>query len=92
MDEDMDARIGGIARRATHPGLAGMESTVLARIAAERAARARNWRLDMIAMAGALAIGMGAAATLTAPTRASDLALFDDVSRLAPSTLLGAGH
>ena len=92
MDEEVDAMIGRIARRATHPGLAGLDHAVLRRIATEQAVRAKNWKMDMIAMAGALAIGLGAAALVTRPAPAQDAALFGTASRLAPSTLLGSGH
>ena len=92
MDKQIDSTIGRLSRGLTHPRLADIESSILARIAHAREARAGRWRVDALAFLGALAVGLGGAVTMAAPTTASTVASLGEVSRLAPSALLDRGH
>ncbi|CAN5913686.1 hypothetical protein BH11PSE3_BH11PSE3_14300 [soil metagenome] len=88
MNDPLDSMIARASRAATHPRLKDIDSSLVVRIAHGRQARARTWRMDVLACAGALAIGLGGALTMTTPTTAATVASLSEVSRLAPSTLL----
>jgi len=92
MDNQIDSTITRLSRGLTHPRLGGIESSILARIAHAREARAGRWRVDALAFLGALAVGLGGAVTMAAPTTATTVASLGEVSRLAPSALLDRGH
>ena len=92
MDNQIDSTIRRLSRGLTHPLLGEIESSILARIAHAREARAGRWRMDALAFLGALAVGLGGAVTMTAPITASTVASLGEVSKLAPSALLDRGH
>jgi len=92
MDNHIDATLRRLSQGLTHPRLADIESPILARIATAREARAGRWRVDALSFLGALAVGLGAAVTIAAPTTASTVASLGEISGLAPSALLDHGR
>lgn len=92
MNTHLDQTIRRIALSATHPGLAAIDSSVLANIAKNRVASSGAWRLDAVSFVGALAIGALSAIAFAAPTTASTIAPLGGVSHLAPSSLLERGR
>lgn len=92
MDTQFDLTFRRLSQGLTHPRLADIESIVLLRIAAARAARAGQWRLDALAFLGALLIGLGGAAAMAVPTAVSTVASLGGMSYLAPSALLERGR
>lgn len=92
MDNQLDSTIRRLSRGLKNARLAEIESAVFARIAQVKEARAHRWRSDLLSFLGALAVGVGAAATIAAPTTASPVVSLGEVSRLAPSSLLEHGR
>ncbi|WP_319798381.1 hypothetical protein [Nitrobacter sp.] len=92
MDTDLDRALGRLTAAPPHPGLAGLEAAVFARIDAERRADIGSpLRLGVLAAIGAITMGVASVGVSTAPTRsASTLSPFDPSSPLAPSTLLAS--
>ncbi len=88
MDEMPDSHIRRVVGRASHPHLCRLDVAVLDRIAGERVARARAWRLDAIYFAGALMIGVATSVTFAAPPSSSTSSTLAGLSPLAPSVLL----
>lgn len=92
MKNDLDAALRRLAMPTDHPGLVGLENTVIARI------HARDRPLSGLsvgvlpagglAVAGAVALGILAAGPGQSPATAASPAPFGAVSALAPSTLL----
>lgn len=88
MDEQLDSRLKRVASYASHPGLRAIDVTVLERIAHERVGRARAWRLDALAFAGALVFGVLSSITFTMPPAGTKNSSLTGLSPLAPSSLL----
>lgn len=88
MTRDLDADL----RRLTavdHPGLVGMEDSVLIRIRERRPSEvAFGMPLISIAALGAIALGATAGSLSRSPAAASSLTPFGPTTPLAPSTLL----
>lgn len=85
---DIDEALKRLARAPAPPGLEGLEDRVLARIAAQPAARTgMGW--GALTIAAALVMGMAGAGVPRQPAAAmSSLAPLGPSSPLAPSTLL----
>ncbi len=87
---NIDAALARLACEPGPPELAGIESRVLARVAARPASRS-GFGAETIAIGMALAMGMVAAGVPAEPATAeSVLSPLGDHSPLAPSTLLAS--
>lgn len=93
MSPDLETALSRLAAHADHPGLDGIENSVLARVHAKAAPRA-GVGPGLAAMAAIGAIALGTVAARPAPATAStpSLSPFGASSPLAPSTLLLAGR
>ena len=88
MDEQLDSRLSRVASSAPHPALHAIDTAILDRIAHERVGRAHAFRLDAVAFAGALVLGVASSiAFSTPPTGATNTSL-NGLTPLAPSSLL----
>jgi hypothetical protein len=87
MTNDLDLAIRRLAMQNDHPGLDGLEDSVLAQIHA-RQQSGPGLRAGGLAAAGAIALGILAAGPANSPAVAASPAPFGAVSALAPSTLL----
>lgn len=93
MNSDLDTALHRMAAHADHPGLDGIEDTVLARIHAHVAPRAGvGPRLAAIAAIGAVALGTFSSRPTPATASTPSLSPFGASSPLAPSTLLLASQ
>lgn len=90
MDE-LDEMLGRLAHASVHPGLATIETAVLATIAARSTSPARlTGRAVALATAGAVLMGVAGAAVPAATAQAQTaLSPLGATDALAPSTLLG---
>ncbi|MBB4100438.1 hypothetical protein [Sphingomonas kyeonggiensis] len=86
MHSDIDEALRRLGT-ASHPGLEGLEDSVLAGVKSRREARA-GIRMAALAGVGAIALGTLAAGPTAPPASASPLAPFGAAAPLAPSTLL----
>lgn len=86
--DDLDEVLGAMARRTDHPRLEGMETRLIARIAAERR-EAGDLPLGaaLATVAAALGIGLASGQAVAGPSPAGLVTLDAGIS-LAPSTRL----
>lgn len=90
--DDLDAMLGELAAQARHPRLEGMETRLVARIAADRRERNALPRGAALAMvAAALGIGL-ISGQATAGRAAPQSVSLDAGLDLAPSSRLAAGE
>ena len=90
MRMDLDQALRELAAEPVHPGLAGMETAVLSRLARE-GHQAPSLSMPLVAVAAFFAAGMGVASVgmpVQSVEPARVLSPFGPSSPLAPSTLL----
>jgi hypothetical protein len=87
-DDYIDAALNRLGNAPVHPGLAGSDAAVLARLSARREAAA-SLRFGPVAAVVAVVMGLAASGIPSQRVEASpSLSLFGPAPPLAPSTLL----
>lgn len=88
MKTEIDAALRGLSAT-DHPGLEGLEESVMADVRARRETRS-GMRMAAVAGVGAVTLGTLAAGPVAQPASAAPLAPFGVTAPLAPSTLLAS--
>ncbi len=95
MSMELDEVLASLSTAPVHPGLAGIEDKVLARVrddAALAAQAAHRLRLGAVAALAALGLGIAAGSPVAARPSKAALSPFGPASPFAPSTLLASGE